>query len=413
VNGPLRTLIGVVLAAILLAGCSSATPSANRVPGDELTVYFSGPLHGYSSRGAEAALRGGELALAAIHGRIGSYTIALKPLDDATPQSGGWDPNQATINARRAVQDPTTIGYIGEFNSGASAIAIPILNRAGIAQISPGSTAVGLTSASTGASPGEPAKYYPTRGRTFFRVVPNDAIEALALVRVQHQLGCRSAFVLQDGEFDGEDTALTFALTAQSAGLKVLGVQAFQRGASDYRSLAASVAEAGADCVLISAIDERSSALLTEQLAQRLPQATIFASSGLADSAYTDPDRGGLPVTSDPRVIVVSPMLEPALYPPAGRAFLAGYRRDFGAPEPPALFGYAAMKLMLEAIARATDNGRRQADRSKVVAALRAGDVVRSPLGSFRIDRDGDPSIRRYGVYRITAGNLAFMEDSG
>ena len=155
----------------------------------------------------------------------------LKALDDSTPQSGGWDPSQTTINARLASQDPTTIGYIGEFNSGASAISIPLLNRAGIAQISSGSTAVGLTSAGTGAAPGSPQKYYPLGTRTFARVVPNDAVQAIALVHVQQTLGCHSTFVLDDGEVDGEDTALTFVLTAQSAGLRVVGVQAFQRHA--------------------------------------------------------------------------------------------------------------------------------------------------------------------------------------
>ena len=86
----------------------------------------------------------------------------LKPLDDSTAQRGEWDPGQTTENARMAIRDSTTIGYLGEFNSGASAVSIPLLNRVGIAQVSPTNTAVGLTSAGAGASPGEPDKYYPT-----------------------------------------------------------------------------------------------------------------------------------------------------------------------------------------------------------------------------------------------------------
>ena len=60
------------------------------------------------------------MALDAIHGRIGKYRIRLRALDDATPQKGGWDPNQTTDDARIAIQDPTAIGYIGDFNSGAA-----------------------------------------------------------------------------------------------------------------------------------------------------------------------------------------------------------------------------------------------------------------------------------------------------
>ena len=40
-------------------------------------------------------------------------------------------------NARKAVGDDKAIAYLGEFNSGASAISIPLLNEAGILQVSP------------------------------------------------------------------------------------------------------------------------------------------------------------------------------------------------------------------------------------------------------------------------------------
>jgi branched-chain amino acid transport system substrate-binding protein len=405
-------LLTVVIAVAGLTGCGSAHRPGDRIRGKTLTIYFSGPLRGASSTGAEAALNGARMALAAARGRVGSYRIAFKPLDDSTPQSDGWDPNQTTLNARLAAQDPTTIGYLGEFNSGASAIAIPLLNRVGVAQISPGSTAVGLTAAAPGASPGEPQKYYPAGSRTFARVVPSDAIEAAALVQLQQKLGCHRVFVLQDGEVDGEDMALTFALTAKSARLGV-GVQVFQRQATDYSSLVTSVGQAGADCILISGIDERSAALVTEQLFHALPSTTIFASNGLADSAYTRAVLGGIPRSLDARVMVASPMLDASAYPASGRAFLAAYSRRFGPPEPPAILGYEAMSLMLNAISRATDQGRKPAERSKVVAAIIATRDRQSVLGTYSIDSGGATTIRRYGIYRLAAGRLSFFRASG
>jgi branched-chain amino acid transport system substrate-binding protein len=406
-------LLPVTLAAVVMSGCGSGDRPGGRIHGNTLSIYFSGPLHGASSVAARAALNGARLALASAHDRVGKYRIVLKALDDGTPQSGGWDPSQTTLNARLASQDPTTIGYLGEFNSGASAVSIPLLNRAGIAQISSGSTAVGLTSAGTGAAPGEPQKYYPLGIRTFARVIPNDAIQAIALVRAQQTLGCHSTFVLDDGEVDGEDTALTFVLTAQSAALRVVGVQAFPRHAPDYSSLAAGVAGSGADCVLISAIDEPSSVLLTEQLAHLLPDARIFASNGLADRAYTDPGAGGIPASLDSRVVVASATLAASTYPPAGQAFLAEYARMFGATEPSAMYGSAAMGLMLRAISRATDGGHGAAQRSKVIAAISSTSRIQSLLGTYRINSAGDTTIDRYGIYRIVHGRLSFLEAGG
>jgi branched-chain amino acid transport system substrate-binding protein len=403
----------LVAVAAIVGGCGSGQRPGNRVRGKVLTIYFSGPTQGASSPAATAALNGARLALAEAHSRVGSYQIRLSALDDATPQSHGWDPNQATLNARLATQDPTTIGYLGDFNSGASAISIPLLNRVGIPQLSPGSTTVGLTTAGTGASPGEPAKYYPTGTRTFARVVPTDADQAATIVQAEQEIGCHSTFVLQDEEFDGEDAALTFLLTAHSAELRVIAVQAFQPQATDYTGLARSVAASGADCVLISAIDENGAARLTEQVAAAVPRATILATNGLADSAYTDPLEGGIPTSLDPRVLVVSATLPPSAYPRTATAMLNAYDRQFGSPEPPALFGYEAMKLMLAAISRATDGGRKPAERSKVLSALFSSRVGDSTLGSFRIDSAGDTTDHRFAVYRLIGGRLVPWAEVG
>jgi branched-chain amino acid transport system substrate-binding protein len=399
----------VLLGAIAcLAGCGGGEPSG-RIHGTTLTVYYSGPSHGASSVGSEAALNGARIALDETHGRIGRYRIVLRVLDDANPQTGSWDPNQTTANARLVVQDPTAVGYVGDFNSGAAAISIPILNRQGIAQISPAATSVGLTSDGPGASPGEPEKYYPSGFRTFARPVATDATQALVQVRLAQSHGCTKMFVLHDGEVDGEDEALSLVLTAQSAGLRVVGVQAFQPFATTYAPLATSVSQTGADCVVISAIAERSAAQLTDQIAQAMPRAAIIASSGLADSAYA----GGVSAQVAPRVLVTSPALGASAYPASGQAFLATYARRFGAPEPQAIFGYEAMSLMLTAIRNATDHGRKAAVRSKVIRAIFATRRRHSVIGRYGIDSNGDTTLRRYGIWRISAGQLVFAGDGG
>ena len=128
--------------------------------------HVSRAVHGRDQR-REA--RAGDLAPG---GKLGKYTIKYVSLDDSTAQNPGTGTGPAAQNARKAVQDKSTIVYLGEFNSGASTISIPILNQAGIPQISPSNTDVGLTTNDPGAEPGEPQKYYPTGKRTYARVVP-------------------------------------------------------------------------------------------------------------------------------------------------------------------------------------------------------------------------------------------------
>ena len=59
-----------------------------------------------------------------------------------------------------AAQDTSTIAYLGEYSSGATAVSLPLINAAGILQVSPGSPYVGLTS-SLDAGQDEPERFYP------------------------------------------------------------------------------------------------------------------------------------------------------------------------------------------------------------------------------------------------------------
>jgi len=405
--------LAAVIALIALEGCGSSseqTLAATRIRGRTLTIYASAPLRGPSTVSGESVINGAELALDQQHSRIGDYRVTLKVLDDATIARGGWDPGQTTINVRLAVLDPTTIGYVGEMNSGASAVSIPPLNRAGIPQVSPTSSSVGLTTSAVSAFPGEPQKYYPTGVRTFARVVPNNTVQAVAQVRIQRSMGCTRVYVLNDGEVDGADAARSYEAEAQSAGLHLVGIQEFPPGATSYQALATGVAQTHPNCVLIGADTESGAVLLTRQLVSAMPDVKIFGTAGLAESTYFDPAQGGIPRSIDPQVILTAPTLALSEYPPSARSVMAAYERRFGPPEPDSILGYEAMSLMLNAVSRATDNGRESAVRAKVRAALFATRNRRSVLGTYSIDSNGDTTERRYGVYGIVGGQLSFLE---
>jgi len=403
--------IAALVMIAVLAGCGGGSAPGGRIAGRRLTIYASLPEQGQWSSEALAVKQGAELALDQVHAAIGRYRIVYLVLDDSTAQAGTWVPGLIENNAHQAAGDRTTIGYIGEFNPDASAISIPVLNRAGIPQISPADGAAGLTTAPVGAFPGEPEKYYPTGARTFARVVPNDGVEAAAQVQLQVSRGCAKTYVLDDGSVDvyGADLASMFQHDAAGAGLKIAGMQAYPTTASSYASLASGVAATGADCVFLSAITENHAAAMTTAVATALPQAQIFASDGVANGAYLDPADGGIPLSLDHRVYVTMAPLAPGAYPSASRAFFAEYRRRFGALQPYAIYGYAAMSLMLTAITRATDHGRHVADRGAVLARIFAIRDRHSVLGTYSIDRSGDTTLREYGAYRVDRGRLVFL----
>lgn len=404
-------MVAAALAAAVLAGCGTAdAPAGGRISGKKLTIYVGVPLQGASAVSGTAVVNGVRLALAKSRGHVGKFRLVLKVLDDATAAQGEWDPGQTSSNAVQAAANPTTVGYIGDLDSGASAVSIPILNAAGIPQISPTSTAVGLTSAGPGSAPGEPEKYYPAGVRTFARVAPSDAIQAAVQVKLQQSLGCTKTYVLTDEEVDGEDFANSFGIAAQQAGLRVLATQEYDPRATSYAALASTIASSGANCILVSAISGSNAVPVTQQVGKALPNARIFAGAGVAETPYVDPSQGGVPLALDSRLLITSPALDAAAYPRAGREFLATYSRVYGTPEPDAILGYESMRLMLSAIRRATDGGRKPARRSAVLRAIFHTHDRHSVLGTYSIESDGDTTLKVYGVWRVVDGSLRFWK---
>src|SRR5208283_6021594 len=174
-----RTPAIAALAAVAVAvvGCSSSSRSTSAggssssssaaAGGNTVDIYSSLPLQGANTAQTVPMVNGIKLALDQAGGKAGQWTVNYQSLDDSLASTGAWDAGQTAANARKAASDPKTIYYIGEFNSGASEVSIPILNQAGIPQVSPANTYVGLTTSIPGASaPGEPTKYYPTGKRT-------------------------------------------------------------------------------------------------------------------------------------------------------------------------------------------------------------------------------------------------------
>jgi branched-chain amino acid transport system substrate-binding protein len=408
----LRWFVTAALTAALAVGvtaCGSGSDSGGggKISGNNLTIYSSLPLQGASRVQGKATVDGAKLALKEVGGKVGKYTVTYKSLDDSTAQAGKWDPGQTSTNARKAASDKSTILYIGEFNSGASAISIPILNRAGIGQISPANTAVGLTSDEAGAEPGEPNKYYPTRKRTYTRVVPKDTVQGAADAQVLKADGCKKPFILNDKEVYGAGLGKNAEASLKAQGIPSLGNIGWDPKAPNYRSVAASIKAKGADCIFLSGIVNNNAVQLTKDLASAMPKAKILGPDGVCTPTYTDPKQGGIPTALDDRVQCTVATLDPGSYPPAGKKFFADFKKAFPGtePDPYALYGYEAMSFALDAIKRAGSNGN---SREDVVNALFSTKDRQSVLGTYSIDKNGDTTLTDYGLYKIVNGQVTF-----
>ena len=353
-------------------------------------------------------VNGEKLALAEAGGRVGAFHVSFASLTDSDPQAGTWTAGDTLGAARTVSSDRSAIAYIGDFDSPATALSLPLINEGGILQVSPASTYAGLTEAVPTAGQGEPDRYYPSAGpHTFARLAPSDEVEARALVGYMRRLGVRRLFAIGDhGVFDAHVAAIAAAV-APAAGIALAGrtlvdARPSRSRPADYRDVGAAVAAAGADGVVVGATDGAGVRALWQALHAAAPKAKLFAASSLASPAFVAAAGAAAGVT-----FATSPVLEPGSYPPPAQAVLARYRAQFGlAPTAYTLYGYEAMRSILDAIRAAGTHG---GDRARVVRAYFDRGVRDSVLGRYSLTPTGDTTLANMAGYRAGSdGRLRF-----
>jgi hypothetical protein len=154
----------VAFAAVMstAAGCTRAGSSVT-ASGTTLTVYASAPPGVAGSQAAADVLAAEQLAYRQAGSKLGSFKLQFAKLTGS----------KVSDNARTAIEDTSSIAYLGELDPGLSAESLGITNAQDLLQVTPTDTAAALTQTNSSV-PGAPNRYYEslgTYGRTFARVV--------------------------------------------------------------------------------------------------------------------------------------------------------------------------------------------------------------------------------------------------
>jgi branched-chain amino acid transport system substrate-binding protein len=407
--GRAGTALAVTGCAVAIAACGSSNKSGggssgggggSSSGGKVVDVYSSLPLQGASSAQTGPLVNGIKLALSQAGNKAGQFKVNYQSLDDSTAAAGEWDPTTTAANARKAASDPKTVYYMGEFNSGASEVSIPILNGAGIPQVSPANTYVGLTESIKGASaPGEPQKYYPSGKRTYLRIVPADNIQAAADLLALKQAGCTKVAVANDKEAYGAGLATLLEAEKGYYGIDITSNTGIDPKAPNFRSYASTIASQGANCFEFAGIVSNGGVQITKDVHAALPKAKILGPDGMCTSSWTNAKQGGVPASIDPFLLCTVATLDLKAYP-GGRSFLAAYKKAYGVanPDPYSIYGYEVMKLGLDTIASLGANGNNKADVLKALFATKSRSSV---LGTYGFDANGDTTLKSYGLYKV------------
>jgi branched-chain amino acid transport system substrate-binding protein len=317
---------------------------------------------------------------------VGRYRIHIEQLDSTDADEALWDPDEVSANAHRAVDDDTAIAYLGELDYGGSAVSLPITNNERLLQIAPLDGLTSLTRRPPGMPRAGPERYYPSEERTFLRLVPNDLRLADALIEQLVLDGARSVSVIYDESIYGRELAGQVNRRARQRGLATSGLVEDRDEAEDVDSRAQDIADERPDAVVYGGTPGVTFAALLDALRRELPGVPVWGGAGLAAAGARA--RAGAGVGA--RTAWLQPVRPPSRYPAPARRLL----RRLGA-RPEGLYGYEAVRIVLDAIAEAG------ADRRAVARSALAPRERESPLGRYRVLRGGDISERRLALYEL------------
>ena len=363
------------------------------------------PLQGDSAERSSQQEQAIRLILDQRGWKAGATSVAYQACDDSIEKTGLWDPATCRSNANAYARDRQVLGVIGTYNSGCAAEEIPILNRAAVAMISPGNTAVCLTEPSKGCKGGQPESLYPSGSRNYARVVPNDAFQGAALAEFASGEGIEKPFVLyasSDPTSTGQ--AENFRGAAQALGLELAGYETWDQEAKSYAPLFEKVKRSGADGVVLAGLIEQNGAQVIKDKVEVLgPNADVplIAFDGFAQQATID-DSG---FASDGMFASV-PGSTPENLPAKGEAFVSDLKEmTNGQPvEQFAPFAGEAAAVLLDAIA---DAGTNREGIAKAVLATRGGGRILHP---YDIEPSGDPSVGPISVLKADSSFGPFRE---
>jgi branched-chain amino acid transport system substrate-binding protein len=399
-----RWLCLAALAAVLpaVAGCGGVGISgASEATGNQLAIYSSLPLQGSSAPRSQEIVNGERLALSQAGGHVGPLKVGYVSLDDANPKTGELDPVATSTDAKTAAQDTSTIAYLGELGSEATAVSLPLINAAGVLQVSPASPYIGLTS-SLDAGQDEPQRFYPSGRRNFGRLALGDRAQAIAQAKLTRALGVRKLFVIDDQNPFEVPLAQLVATEAERAGVTIAGHDSIVATAgSVFGGEVEKIAHSGAQAVFFAGGAGAGTLALWAALHRADPHLLLLGSSALAGEAFASAIG-----SAGASTYLTTPVLAANEYPPMATRVLGDYRRQFGGqPSAYALYGFEAMSVVLDAIRRAGSHGN---DRQTVIDRFFATAGRDSVLGRYSMRADGETTLSRYGVDRVVNGRTRF-----
>lgn len=339
---------------------------------DVIRIGAAGPLTGDLAVFGQDQLNGMKLAVEewnAKGGVLGKKIVIVEGDDQR-------DPKQAVSAANKLVNDGV-IGVVGHFNSNCSIPASAIYNKAGIPQISHGST----------------NPQYTEQGfATAFRVCGRDDQQGkVAANFALSTLKAGKVAILHDKTTYGQGLAEEFR-KGLGTSAQVVIFEGVTVGEKDYSPVVTKVKSLNPDLIFFGGIYVEGG-LLIKQFKGVGGTAPFIGGDGIMSEELIK--IGG--TATDGTYATFGPDTKES---PTAKGFNDTYKKKYGDPGVYSVYAYDATNILLQAIQKAGDT-----DKKKILDILKTTDY-QGALGHIQFDAKGDMKQSPYVVWKVEGGKF-------
>lgn len=347
----------ILLTLVLVTGCGGKKSAEGT---EKLFIAVAGALTGPSAQDGEAIKNGAVLAAEYVNGKggVGGRQIELVFEDDRS------DPKEAANVANKLVNDKRILAVIGHYNSSCTLAGAPIYNKAGLVEISCGSTSPAVSQA----------------GPYTFRVIVTDAFQGDFAARwMVRDEGYKKIAIMYENDDYGAGLKDVIAKKVAEYGGEVVGIESFYLGETkDFSPYITKLRALNPEALFIAGLYNEG-ALVAKQANTVGWNPPLFGVDGL----YSAPliELGGSAVEGT-RVVG---FFHPSLADPLVQQFVKDFQAKYGKlPGTYEAYGYDALLILAEAIEKGG------ADREAIKNYLTGLKGFKGVTGITSFDENGD-----------------------
>lgn len=316
----------LVVLAMVLGGCSAGGTSTAPIK-----IGVGAPITGGSAFDGGMIRDGVILAAELAKDKVKNLEVVVE--DDKS------DPKEGAAIANKFAGDSAIVGVVGHYNSSVTLAAAPILGKAGIVQISPGSSSPKITGFS----------------KWLFRTQPTDATVGENIVRWAAQDGYKKVAVIYEDTDFGKGLEHVYQQSWPKEGRQIVIEESYLSGkTTDFTAILTKVKNSGAEAILLGCLYNEA-ALIGKQARQLGLTVPFYGDTSQYTQAFID--LGGAAVEG----WKVVGAFDPNSSDPNVQKFVKAFKDKFGKePNGFAAQAYDAANLIIDGVAK---NG---PDRAKI-----------------------------------------------